>query len=131
VVVAGKLWQAYFDRFCSLAIIPSEEELRQLQMDLKVFLKRSARLNLKVQAEFLHSRLRSAVGTIRLQANMGSLAQYQSQEAANCAALASSLLASLPTGGQALHHMLHTLQGNLAGLTISAWGVECTFVLHG
>ena len=56
----GKLWQAYFDRFCSLAIIPSEEELRQRQMELKVFRERSARMNLKVQAEFLQSKVRHA-----------------------------------------------------------------------
>ena len=69
----GKLWQDYYDHFCVLAMVPSTEELRQLQLelDLKSFRKKAVQLNLQVPGDFLRT-----IATIHLQANMGTRAQY-------------------------------------------------------
>ena len=119
----GRLWQAYFDQFCALAVVPSAEELRQLQLDIKSFREKAVRLNLQTSADFLRAKLRSAVSTIRIQANMGALAQYQSQEATNCKEVLNSLLNCLPDGLQldGVQQAYQVLQQNLAGLAVSAW----------
>ena len=120
----GKLWQAYYDRFCALSVSPSTEELRQLQLDLKSFKDKAVRLGLQVPAEFLRTKLRSAIASIRLQANMGALAQYQSQETSSSGNIVEALVALFPLDNSKLadaQHLGYVLQQNLAGLAISAW----------
>jgi hypothetical protein len=77
-------------------VVPSTEELQRLQMDLKSFRDKATRLNLQVPAAFLCTKIRLAIATIRIPANMGALAQYRSQESSNCVGIIMALLDYLP-----------------------------------
>ena len=72
--VPAKLWQAYYDRFCALALVSSVEELRQLQLNHQSFKDKAAWLNLQVMSDSMRPKLGSAISTIILQANTVALA---------------------------------------------------------
>jgi hypothetical protein len=50
----GKLWQTYYQHFYSLAMVPTEEELKQLQLNLAMFKDKAKTLRLAMLTEYTH-----------------------------------------------------------------------------